>query len=190
MKAWMRYLVCGVVGLAVGGGGAMWSVRAGALGATEMIGPWGTGRNYGTQQASAYTRAIVALYGLLALPPREARYYNAGTDDQGRPLDGRCRYRVAGGTLPAKWWSLTLYDAKGYLVANPDDLYSVGSVGLPLPEQAGWTVMVSPTRQAGHWLPTGGEQKFTLTLRTYLPIDGGKGNLTPDQLPHISREGC
>lgn len=190
MKPWARYLICGLVGIAIGGGGAIWSVRAGALGTADRIGAWSTGKDFGTAQASAYTRAVVALYGLLALPASEARYYTAGTDDGGRPLEARCRYRVAGGAMPTKWWSLTLYDPAGYLVPNPAGIYSIGSVALPDAEQGGWTVAIAPDRQPGHWLPSGGKGQFALTLRTYLPADGGKGNLTREQLPHIVREAC
>jgi hypothetical protein len=190
MKPWARYGICGLAGILFGAGGAVWSVRAGALGSADTIGPWTTGRDFGTAQASAHTRAVVALRGLLALPASEARYYTAAVDDAGRPLEGRCRYAISGGGLPGKWWSLTLYDRAGYLVANPAGLYSVGSAGLPSSEQAHWTVIVAPDRQGGHWLPTGGIDRFELTLRAYLPDDGGKGNFTRAQLPRIVREGC
>ena len=190
MRPWARYVVCGIAGLAIGTGSAVVSVRAGALGANQAIGPWATGKDFGTAKASAYTRAVVALYGLLALPATEARYYTATTDDGGQPLDAKCRYRVSGGTLATKWWSLTLYDPAGYLVDNQPGIYSVGSVALPAPEQANWTVVVAPTVQPGHWLPSGGKGRFALTLRAYLPSDGGRGNFTVAQLPHIMREGC
>ncbi len=190
MNAWARYLIGGLVGLAVGTGGAIYAVRAGALGSNTPIGPWSTGRDFGTANASAYTRAVVALYGLLALPASEARYYTATTDDAGQPLDAKCRYRVTGGALPAKWWSLTLYDPAGYLVANPPGIYSIGSVALPAAEQTSWTVMVAPGTQPGHWLPSGGAGHVALTLRAYLPADGGRGNFSRNQLPYITREAC
>ena len=190
MKPWVRYVLCAAFGVLAGGGGAIWSVRAGALGSNERIGAWTTGRDFGTADASARTRAIVALRGLLALPAHEARYYNAAVDDTGRPLDGTCTYRVQGGALPATWWSLTMYDHVGYLVPNTAHIFSVGSGAIPLAERTGWTVLVSPGRQPGHWLPSGTGTGFELTLRAYLPVDGGTGNLTAAQLPKITREAC
>ena len=93
--------------------------------------------------------------------------------------------------MPTRWWSITLYDHAGYLVANDADVFSVGSVSLPPAEQNRWTILVSPDAQPGHWLPTGGgNDSFELTLRTYLPADGGTGNLTAAQLPTIRKEGC
>lgn len=190
MKPWLRYLICAVVGILGGALVAGQSVRSGALGSNVTIGPWVTGSDFGTAEASARTRAVVALRGLLALPASEARYYTAATDDAGRPLDGRCRYRLSGGALPAKWWSITVYDGAGYLVKNDAGLYSLGSAALGPGEQPRWNVVLAPDRQPGHWLPSGGIDHVELTLRTYLPADGGRGNLTRAQLPAIVREGC
>lgn len=188
MKAWLRYLLCGVIGIALGGAAAIHHVRSGAMGSIRAIGPWQTGADYGSARASADTRAVIALRGLLALPAQEARYYNAATDSTGQPLDGKCRYRVSGGTIPARWWSLTLYDHPGYLVANQANRFSVASAAVPNP--AKWEILVAPAEQAGLWLPTGRIDRFELTLRAYLPSDGGIGNMTRDQLPSIVREGC
>ena len=190
MKPWLRYLVCAVVGTVAGIGIAAQTVRSGAFGSNMAIGPWTTGTDFGTAQASARTRAVVALRGLLALPASEARYYTAATDDTGRPLDGHCRYHLAGGALPAKWWSITVYDGAGYLVKNDAGIYSLGSAALGAGEQARWNVVLAPDRQPGHWLPTGKIDHVELTLRIYLPADGGHGNLARAQLPAITREAC
>lgn len=190
MKSWLRYVICALIGLSAGLGVTVWQVRAGALGSGEAIGPWVTGNDFGTAHASAKTRAIVALRGLLALPASEARYYTAGVDDAGQPLDGRCRYRLSGGALPTRWWSITVYDSAGYLVKNGPGIYSLESAALGPDEQARWNLVVAPDRQPGHWVPTGGIGHFELTLRTYLPADGGRGNLARTQLPAITREAC
>lgn len=190
MTQMQRYILGAALGCVVGLLAAVISVRASALGNMESIGPWRTGRDFGSQQAGAYTRAVVALYGLLALPASEARYYTAATDNRGAPLDGRCQYTISGGQLPAKWWSLTLYDHDGYLIDNRSNLYSVSSIELPLAEQSHWTVTVSPHAQPGHWLPSGTNREIALTLRTYLPDGDGRHNLNPSQLPQIVKEQC
>jgi hypothetical protein len=190
MKPVLRYLICGTLGLALGTGAAIYSVRAGAFGSSAKIGPWTTGGDIGTTGASAYTRATVALHGLLALPAREARYYSADQDDEGNPLDGRCTYRISGTDVGGAWFSLTLYDRAGYLVANQAGVYSVNSVGMDPSERRAWTVTASPRPKIGRWLPTGGLERFNLTLRVYLPADGGRTNLARERLPHIARLGC
>lgn len=190
MKAWARYLIGAIAGVGVGVAGAAYAVRSGALGSGTSIGPWRTGTDFGTAEADARTRAVVALSGLLALPAREARYYTAATDDSGAPLDGRCIYRVTGGELPARWWSLTLYDAEGYLVPNAAGVFSVQSAALAPAERAAWTITVAPDRRSGHWLPTGRVERFDLTLRTYLPADSGRSTPSRAILPRIAKESC
>ena len=215
MRTALCYLLTSVIGIAAGVGLAAQTVRSGALGSNIQIGPWSTGLDFGTADASAKTRAVVALRGLLALPAKEARYYTAATDSAGQPLDGRCRYRVAGGVLPGRWWSLTLYDREGYLVKNPANRFSVQSSdvarytpGVTADDQSEraramraifaaeqrWAVAVAPAAPdaaaQASWLPTGGIERFELTLRIYLPADAGRGNPPAAMLPSITKEGC
>ena len=190
MKSWMRYSLMAAVGLICGAGFAVHTVRAGALGSGQAIGPWQTGTDFGTAEAGARTRAIVALNGLLALPAREARYYTASEDSAGHSLDGRCSYKVTGGPLPGRWWSLTLYDDAGYLAPNSAGIYSVEGAELKPSERSRWTIEVSPQHQAGHWLPTGGLAQVALTLRTYLPPNEGRTNPAQGTLPLITKEHC
>ena len=190
MKPWLHSLICTATGLVGGVALTVYQVGAGALGTSTPIGPWTTGSDYGSAAASAKTRAIVARRGLLALPSSEVRYYYADTDDSGQQLDGRCRYRVSGGPLPTRWWSITLYDAVGFLVKNDPGIYSLESAALGPDEQARWNLVVAPDRQTGHWVPSGGIAHFNLTLRAYLPADGGRGNFVRNQLPAITREAC
>lgn len=186
----IRTVLCLVVGTAVGAGGAVLTVRSGAVTTGAPIGAWTTANDYGSAEAGARTRAVVALRGLLALPAREARYYNAAVDDDGAKLDARCRYRITGGALPARWWSLTLYDSQGYLVPNAPRIYAINSTRLPEAEQANWTIVAAPDLQPGHWLPTGGTGNFELTLRAYLPAGEGRTDFSRAELPRIVREAC
>ena len=190
-RPWFAYVACIIAGLVLGFGWAVHSVRAGSLSSGERIGAWQTGRDFGTMDQSASTRAVVALRGLLALPASEARYYTADVDDGGQQLAGNCTYRLTGGALAAQFWTVTLYDAAGYLVPNAANVFSSGSMTMPPAEQRRWTILVAPTRQPGRWLPTVGKaDAFALTLRAYLPADGGKGNFTAAELPSIRKEGC
>jgi hypothetical protein len=190
-RIWFPYVLLVFVGLIAGFGWAVHSVRAGALGSGERIGAWETGRDFGTADQSAHTRAVVALRGLLALPAGEARYYTANVDDGGQPLAANCTYRLTGGRLAAQFWTITMYDAAGYLVPNAANVFAIGSMTMPPAEQGRWTILASPTQQAGRWLPTAGtKDPFALTLRAYLPADGGKGNFTAAELPSVRKEGC
>lgn len=190
-RIWFPYPLLVLLGLILGFALAVRSVRAGAFGSGERIGAWETGRDFGTADQSAHIRAVVALRGLLALPASEARYYTAQVDDGGQPLTANCTYRLTGGRLAAQFWTVTLYDEAGYLVANDARVFSIGNMTMPPAEQGRWEIIVAPTRQPGRWLPTGGgTAPIALTLRAYLPADGGRGNFAAAELPSVRAENC
>ena len=53
--------------------------------------------------------------------------FSATTDDKKKPLDGRCDVLVSGVTPAARFWTLTLFDQKGRLVANSLQRYGFTS---------------------------------------------------------------
>src|SRR5262245_54813596 len=188
-KTATRYALCIALGLLAGAGAAAHAVRAGFADGTLASGPWQTGRDFGTADASALVRARVALAGLLALPRSEAMYFTARTDSAGAPLEGRCRYAIRGDRFAARWWSITLYDRAGYLVPNPWRRYSVGSAALPAGADA-WTIAIAPDEQSGLWIPSTNAREFDLTLRLYHP--GAELRDAPDRaaMPEIARLAC
>ncbi|MEO1044599.1 MAG: DUF1214 domain-containing protein [Pseudomonadota bacterium] len=168
----LGYLLCIALGLAAGGGVAAWQLRSGMSALDISNGPWRTAQHVGTRDADMRTRAIIALRGLLALPDSEAVYYNAAFDSDGEPLNGACHYRVSGGRLPARWWSVTAYAPDGYLISNRSGIYSVGSGALSEEQQDDWSFTVGPHALAHpdeKWIPVAENQPFELTLRAYHP---------------------
>jgi hypothetical protein len=142
--------------------GRGWSIPAANIG------------DYGTDYAY---RAGVALLGLGANTPEEAVYPTALADGEGRPLDGRSRYRLvfAPGQAPPNraFWSLTVYDVDGRLVANPQDRYAVGDSHPPLVRRADGSIVVAlqrtrPAERRVNWLPVPAGP-FRLNLRIYWP---------------------
>ncbi|HEX3759729.1 MAG TPA: DUF1254 domain-containing protein [Kofleriaceae bacterium] len=142
--------------------------------------------SYGTGYAA---RAGVAMIGLGANLRIDAIYINASVDAAGQPLDGSKRYRLrftAGQAPPVHaFWSVTLYDEQGYLIANPAERYAVKS-GDPLaPEPDGALVIDLQPDDPGaarhaNWLPTPAGQRFELSLRAYWPDDALlQGHWTP-----------
>jgi hypothetical protein len=133
--------------------------------------------NYGVNYEA---RAAVAAIGLGANLRVDAIYMTASVDAAGQPLDGSRRYRVrfAPGSAPPvhAFWSITLYDEQGYLVANPVGRYAIKS-GDPLAAEPDGALVIDlqpddpgPARRAG-WLPTPAHQRFELSLRAYWPDD-------------------
>lgn len=191
MKSWHRIAIALVAGLVLGGVGAWLHIRQGINHGQVRNGPWTTALNYGTRDADDTTRAAIALRAIFALPSTETIYWNASTDSAGRLLDGNCTYAMTGTALDARWWSVTFYDGKGYLVANPANIWSFSGASLSPLEDFKWRVTISPTKPAtGHWLPSAKGQRFELTLRMYNP--GTRFRAAPDKapLPVIKREAC
>lgn len=190
MSPGLRYGLMLVVGLAIGTGTAVAQLRQSFAAMGIENGPWRTGEKVGTADASVATRATVALRGLLALPEREAIYFNAATDSEGRKLSGKCAYRVSGGAIDARWWSLTLYDSAGYLIPNPAGVYSVGSAAIAPAQASTWTVDISAKRTGAHWIAMPDDQPFELTLRAYHPSRELLAKRGSVPLPRIERGEC
>lgn len=121
-------------------------------------------------------RAFVAMIGLGALPAEEAAYANAKKDREGDPLDGCNRYRVhfdAGRTPPVDaFWSLTLYDKKGFLVSNSIRRYTIGDRdSLSRNSDGSIDIFIGvdfPITGSANWLPSC-RGPFEVTMRLYMP---------------------
>ena len=191
MKSWHRYTIALIGGLAIGFCAAWWLTGGGLTSGAIVNGPWTTSLGFGTKATDPVTRAAVARAGLLALPATETVYWSAKTDAAGAPLDGNCRYRLSGKPLDARWWSVTIYDAKGYLVANPANIWSVNGANVALDAKGEWRVTIAPDKPAdGAWLPGTKGQPFHLTLRMYNPGQAFRADPAKAVLPQIVREGC
>ena len=133
--------------------------------------------NIGDYRTDYTFRAGVAVLGLGANTRAEAIYPTAIDDAAGRPLDGAHRYRLVfkpGQAPPERaFWSLTMYDSDGYLVANPQHRYAVGSSHPPLARKPDGSTVIAlqrtrPKESGVNWLPTP-SGPFRLTLRLYRP---------------------
>lgn len=191
MKSWHRYAITLVGGMAAGLGCA-WALTNGGLGDGGIRnGPWTTSLGYGTKATDPVTRALVARGGLLALPAKETVYWLATTDAAGAPLDGNCRYSLSGAPLDARWWSVTVYDSKGYLVDNPARVWSVNGANVTLDAKGEWRVTISPDQpKDAAWLPGIKGQRFQLTLRMYNPGKFFRADPAKVALPRLVKEGC
>lgn len=122
-------------------------------------------------------RAIVAQVGLGANLPEDAIYPLNIADSTGKPLDGSGRYviRFPKGAEPPvdAFWSVTLYDAEGFQVANSLNRFAVSS-WMPFKRGADGSLELyiqnenpGADKQA-NWLPAP-KGAFNLTMRLYAP---------------------
>jgi hypothetical protein len=135
-------------------------------------------------------RAIVTQLGLGANLPEDAIYPLNLADDTGKPLDGANDYVLhfdKGQTPPVDaFWSVTLYDPKGFQVANALNRFAVSS-WMPFKYNSDGSLDLyfqseSPgTDKQANWLPAP-KGPFNLTMRLYAPKSDaltGKWNPPP-----------
>lgn len=187
-------LVAGLVvlGLAIGVGSALGVLRS-VDGFGDAAGPWRASTLAGSPDADGYTRARVALGGLLALNRSETMYYVATTDSAGRPLRTRCTYRVQGKPPPARWWSITAYADDFFLFADDQHRYSLNGSRAVLDAQGRFRLVTAPTQPADAagtaWLPTPGDRGLVLTLRLYNPSEALAAAPSGLEAPDIVAQG-
>ncbi|MDE3175845.1 MAG: DUF1214 domain-containing protein [Pseudomonadota bacterium] len=123
--------------------------------------------------------ALQPAAGFNANDPVEATYLNVSVDGDGKTLSGSHRYVIhfdKGAEPKVKaFWSITMYNLKYNLVANPINRYSLGDrSGMKHDADRGLTIYVqkdSPgADKLGNWLPSP-DQQFFMFLRTYLSGD-------------------
>ena len=190
MKSWHRYAIGITLGLIGGVGVAVQQVRGGVADALISNGAWSTNVSYGSANASALTRAKVALGRIMALPAKEAMYFTATKDSDGRTLNGGCTYLVSGGKLDGRWWSVTLYEGEGWLVKNAANRWSIPAHAAEQADNGRWSFTVSPEEQPTTWLPTGNAKAFDMTLRLYHPSPAVIAAPAKAALPIIKRQEC
>jgi hypothetical protein len=138
---------------------------------------WGLRYDLGKYGVDYYLRAQVARRGLGANLPEDALYPQALADADGRPFDGSHRYVIHFDKrqLPPvnAFWSLTVYDTRGFFTENPLGRYAIGDRDhLRYNFDGGLDLYIQHTRPApdkeSNWLPAPAEA-FNMSLRLYWP---------------------
>lgn len=179
-----------VIGLVVGAASAIIALKHVGMGSEEYSG-WSGSRVTGSAEAGPLLRARVALTGLLALNRSQAIYFTRKVDDLGEPLREDCHYRLVGGPLPGKWWSITAYASDDYLPQNQDDALSVDASEVTPDKRGIWEAEVGPSpNPAMPWLSTRQAGEFDLTLRIYNPASQAQRDFASIAFPKVERISC
>lgn len=184
-----RLLAALALAITLGLGSAYLSVLSLRGAHTIQNGPWSTSLETGGTDAGMYTRAYVALTGLLALNKDETIYFGATRDSSGAPLDGACAYRIEGRDPDARWWSVTLYGTDHYLIANPSNRYSVSQSNVTRATDGTFVIRLSASPEPDNWIATSPDG-FQITLRLYNPGETIKADPASAPLPSIVKEAC
>lgn len=133
--------------------------------------------NIGVYGNAYFNRAVVTLVGLGANPPEDAVYPLLNVDADGDPTTGEHDYVIhfdADALPPAyAFWSVTMYDAEGFQVANELDRFAIGDRdALKYGEDGSLDLFIQhanpgPDRES-NWLPAP-LGPLGVTMRLYAP---------------------
>jgi hypothetical protein len=177
---------------AVVGVGTTWmtTTRGTEIG-TLTIGAWTARPRIGTSDIDPYSRATIIRNGELPIGTGDGIAFTAAADDRKRPLDGRCDVVVSGVTPPARFWTMTLYDRKGHLVANSLQRYGFTSQEIVRGADGSFEIHIASRARAGNWLPTGGIERYVLMFSLYdTPVGVATRNKRDAPMPALATLSC
>jgi hypothetical protein len=146
-------------------------------GDVKNVNGWGYTTKTGLYGTNYIQRALITAIGLGANRPEDAVYPTSLKPSALESYDGSKKYvmRFTAGQLPPVrgFWSLTMYDADYFFVANPINRYSMSMRTNPKLESDGSLVIYIQNESPGadkeaNWLPAP-KGKFLLMLRLYWP---------------------
>jgi hypothetical protein len=187
LGSFITFLIAAAVGL-----GATWlTLTRGVAFGSLNIGAWTAWPKSGSVDIDPYARANIARTGELPTGMGDGVAFYARSDDARNSFDGRCTFTISGMTPVARYWTITLYNPEGKLVANSIDRHSFTSDEIVRDSDGGFAITVAPLARPGNWLPTGGADKFVLVLRLYdTPIGVSTGTTKEGPMPAIVQKGC
>lgn len=167
MRLLLGSLFALVVAAVVGLGATYLALTRSAAFGPLTIGSWTAWPKTGTADADPYAQASIARIGQLPTALGDGVAFTAQADENGRLLDGRCNVILSGVTPVARFWTLTLYNVDGQLVANSINRSGFTSQEIVRHADGGFEIEVTPRANPGNWLPTGGVERYILLLRLY-----------------------
>jgi hypothetical protein len=180
-----------ILAAAVGLGATWLTLTHGVAFGALTIGAWTAWPKSGSVDIDPYARATIARTGELPVGVGDGVAFYARTDDAGNALDGRCTFVVGGMTPAARYWTLTLYDTQGRLVANTIDRHGFTSAEILREAGGRFAINVGPRARSGNWLPSGGIEQFVLAWRLYdTPIGVASLSMKDGPMPAITRKSC
>jgi hypothetical protein len=153
---------------AIVGLGLTWlTLSRGIVFSPLRIGAWSAQPKTGTAEVDPYARAEFERGGWLPTGLGDGVAFTALADDKGRLLDGRCEVTLSGITPQARYFTLSLYDTAGHLIANAIKRNGFTSQELLRNGDGSFQITVGPRARPGNWLPTSDIERYQLILRLY-----------------------
>lgn len=191
MADFLKIVAVGIVGVALGLFATAFALSGPNPFDRSRLGAWSIEAHAGSVEADPYTRARIARTGEIPLANGEGLQLIASADDEGRPLDARCVYRIGPRAPAARYWTLSLVDPRGAPVANPAGRYGFRSSEILRSGDGDFVITAAADVQPGNWLPIGAPGRFTLILTLYdSPLSAAASAIDPTTAPRVTRTGC
>jgi hypothetical protein len=179
------------LGLAGGLYSAFWMVDGEYPFGQRRAQAWTAWPQLGSPDIDPYARAILARNGDIPLGIGEGLAFHADRDDAGRLLDRNCTYFIEGETPPARYWTLSVYDAFGWHDSDPTARSHTTSSRILRAEDGGMEIVIAREPQPGNWLVSPLTRPFQIVLRLYDTPVGGTLSWVPEGgMPQILRGEC
>ncbi len=194
MRIIFQVLFVLVIGFALGGTSAWYSIqRSHGIGAIN-INEWTAWPFSGGSEADPYTVARVIADSTIPLGAAEGLAFEAREDSTNRQLILECNYMLEGSMPKARLWTLTPYrlDGKPIKVKDTQNLIPAhtNSTRILRFGDNSFRIALGPDPRAGNWLATQGKGPFRLVMRLYdTPITSNAGLVDPI-MPKIIRLEC
>lgn len=155
------------------------------------IGPWVAAPLAQTAAANPYAKARRSREGEFPLGQAEGLAFHALTDSAGRPLSGRCAYRLSGNTPASRLWTLHLTDG----TAAPIDGAGIfpramHSTRLQREPDGSFTLHLDDTARSGNWIKLDHAGPVVLHLTLFDTPAAGNFGLIDLTMPRIERVEC
>jgi hypothetical protein len=192
MNLFWKATAVALAGAALGLGATAVSVTRGFGFDRVKAGPWRAMPQVPASGGDPYARAAVARSGVAPLGSAEGLGFTASVDSAGDKLTAGCDYRISGAMPSARFWTLTVTDTKGRLVASEGPARRAGFTSSEILRDAkgAFEIRLAQEARPGNWLPLA-PGNFMLALRLYdSPHSLSAGVLAASEMPQILRERC
>ena len=191
MRLLLGFLFTFLVAAAAGLGLTQFALTRGTSFGAITIGAWTAWPKSGTSDIDPYARATIARSGELPIGSGDGVAFFANSDDVGRGLDGRCVVTVSGTTPAARFWTLTMYDPDGRLVANAANRWGFTSQEIARQSDGDFAVTISPRARPGNWIPSAGVDRYVLVMRLYdTPVGVATRTAKDAPMPAVKESDC
>lgn len=183
----LAFATAAVIGLGL----TMLALSQGPAFGSFRIGAWTAWPRSGTSDIDPYALAAVARSGQLPIGSGDGIAFFAATDNVGQALDGRCDVLISGTTPQARFWTITLYDMQGRVIGNALNRHGFTSQEVVRHADGSFDIVIGPRARTGNWLPSGGIDRYLLTLRLYdSPLSLASRTTRETVLPVITLKDC